>query len=58
MDTLFVVGCLPIEEVLEQAEKNHVEHIHLGANPSFVQRRLGKSCLCTVRQEVYGNFRL
>ena len=35
MDTLFVVGCQPLEEVLKQAKKTHVDHIYLGANQSF-----------------------
>ena len=35
MDTLCVVGCRPLEEVLEQAKKTHVDHIYLGANQSF-----------------------
>ena len=35
MDTLFVVGPRPLQEVLKQAEKAYVEHIYLGANQSF-----------------------
>lgn len=35
MDTLFVVGCPPLDEVLERAKKHHVDHIYLGANQSF-----------------------
>ena len=27
-DTLFVVGCRPLEEVLEQAKKHYVDHIY------------------------------
>ena len=38
MDTLFVVGCRPLEEVLEQAKKHYVDHIYLGANQSFVPK--------------------
>ena len=38
MDTLFVVGCRPLQEVLDKAYKNHVEHIYLGANQSFVPK--------------------
>ena len=38
MDTLFVVGCRPLEEVLEQAKKHDVDHIYLGANQSFVPK--------------------
>ena len=34
MDTLFVVGCLPLEEVLKKAKEKHVQHIYLGANHS------------------------
>lgn len=37
-DTLFVVGCRPLEEVLAKAEDRHVEHIYLGANQSFVPK--------------------
>jgi|TARA_S200000501_G_scaffold124312_1_gene117331 hypothetical protein len=37
-DTLFVVGCRPLEEVLEQAKKHYVDHIYLGANQSFVPK--------------------
>ena len=33
--TLFVVGPRPLQEVLEQAKKNTVDHIYLGANQSF-----------------------
>ena len=40
MDTLFVVGCLLLEEVLKKAKEKHVQHIYLGAN-LVVQRRLG-----------------
>ena len=35
MDTLFVVGCRPLEEVLKKAEEKYVDHIYLGANQSF-----------------------
>ena len=35
MDTLFVVGCRPLDEVLKKAEENYVDHIYLGANQSF-----------------------
>ena len=35
LDTLFVVGCRPLDEVLEQAKIHHVDHIYLGANQSF-----------------------
>lgn len=35
MDTLFVVGVQPLETVLSEANKNHVDHIYLGANQSF-----------------------
>mgnify|MGYP000128871050 FL=1 len=35
MDTLFVVGCRPLKEVIEHANKHHVDHIYLGANQSF-----------------------
>ena len=35
MDTLFVVGCRPLEEVLEKAKEHHVDHIYPGANQSF-----------------------
>jgi len=38
LDTLFVVGCRPLEEVLEKAKQNHVDHIYLGANQSFVPK--------------------
>ena len=38
MDTLFVVGCRPLEEVLKKAKEKHVEHIYLGANHSFVPK--------------------
>ena len=38
MDTLFVVGCRPLEEVLEKAKEKHVDHIYLGANHSFVPK--------------------
>ena len=38
MDTLFVVGCRPLEEVLKKAKEAHVEHIYLGANHSFVPK--------------------
>ena len=38
MDTLFVVGCRPLEEVLEKAKEHHVDHIYLGANQSFVPK--------------------
>ena len=38
MDTLFVVGCRPLDEVLEKAKENHVDHIYLGANHSFVPK--------------------
>tara|TARA_B100000085_G_scaffold284301_1_gene317059 strand:- start:787 stop:1305 length:519 start_codon:yes stop_codon:yes gene_type:complete len=38
MDTLFVVGCRPLEEVLKKAKETHVEHIYLGANHSFVPK--------------------
>ena len=34
-ETLFVVGCRPLWEVLEKAEKECVDHIYLGANQSF-----------------------
>jgi hypothetical protein len=37
MDTLFVVGIRPLEEVLERANKEHVDHIYLGANQSFFE---------------------
>ena len=35
MDTLFVVGCRPLDEVLAKAKETHVDHIYLGANQSF-----------------------
>lgn len=35
MDTLFVVGCRPLDEVLKKAKQHHVDHIYLGANQSF-----------------------
>ena len=38
MDTLFVVGCRPLQEVLDKAKEKHVEHIYLGANHSFVPK--------------------
>ena len=38
MDTLFVVGCRPLEEVLKKAKEKHDEHIYLGANHSFVPK--------------------
>ena len=38
MDTLFVVGCRPLEEVIDKAKQNNVEHIYLGANHSFVPK--------------------
>ena len=38
MDTLFVVGCRPLEEVIAKAEETHVDHIYLGANQSFVPK--------------------
>jgi len=38
MDTLFVVGCRPLEEVLEKAKEKHVDHVYLGANHSFVPK--------------------
>ena len=53
MDTLFVVGCRPIEEVLEQAEKNHVEHIYLGANQSFVPKEDWESLVYALLDKKY-----
>ena len=38
MDTLFVVGCRPLEEVIEYAKKHNTNHIYLGANQSFVPK--------------------
>ena len=38
MDTLFVVGCRPLEEVIAKAEETHADHIYLGANQSFVPK--------------------
>ena len=38
MDTLFVVGCCPLKEVIDKAKENTVEHIYLGANHSFVPK--------------------
>jgi hypothetical protein len=38
-ETLFVVGCQPLEEVLEKAKHNLVDHIYLGANHSFVPKQ-------------------
>ena len=38
MDTLFVVGCRPLQEVLDKAKEKHGEHIYLGANHSFVPK--------------------
>ena len=35
MKTLFVVGCLPAEDVLREALRHDVEQIYLGANQSF-----------------------
>jgi len=34
-NTLFVVGCRPFGEVLDQIEFHHVRHVYLGANGSF-----------------------
>jgi hypothetical protein len=35
MDTLFVVGCQPLADVIKMAKEKHVDHIYLGANQSF-----------------------
>ena len=35
MKTLFVVGLVPAEQVLQEALRHDVEHIYLGANQSF-----------------------
>ena len=35
MKTLFVVGVVPVKQVLEEALRHDVEHIYLGANQSF-----------------------
>lgn len=35
MDTLFVVGCRPLQEVIQKARHHAVDHIYLGANQSF-----------------------
>lgn len=35
MNTLFVVGCRPFSEVLDQIEFHPVKHVYLGANGSF-----------------------
>ena len=35
MDTLFVVGAQPLEDILEYADEKWIHHIYLGANHSF-----------------------
>lgn len=35
MKTLFVIGCVPVADVLREALRHDVEHIYLGANQSF-----------------------
>ena len=35
MDTLFVVGPQPVDEIIDQAEHFGSQHIYLGANQSF-----------------------
>jgi len=35
MDTLFVVGAQPVDEIINQAEHFGSQHIYLGANQSF-----------------------
>ena len=35
MDTLFVVGAQPVDEIIDQAEHFGSQHIYLGANQSF-----------------------
>ena len=46
MDTLFVVGPQPVDDIIDQAEHFGSQHIYLGANQSFhvdlVQRHLGQ----------------
>lgn len=36
MDTLFVVGIEPLDDIIAYAEKMNVNHIYLGANMSFL----------------------
>jgi len=35
MNTLFVVGLRPLDEVLDKAQYHNVDHVYLGANQSF-----------------------
>ena len=51
MDTLFVVGPQPLNDIIKHAEHQGSEHIYLGANQSFhvdlVQNHLGEIDLWT-----------
>lgn len=35
MQTLFVVGCRPVQEIIAHAKTQNIKHIYLGANQSF-----------------------
>ena len=35
MDTLFVVGPQPLDDIIDYAEDKWIHHIYLGANQSF-----------------------
>ena len=41
MDTLFVVGVQPVDEIAKRADKRNITHIYLGTSQSFHPRSVG-----------------